>query len=134
MRVAFSATVDSQSGDRLHGNWSRRCGELDRPGRVPGRSLGRLADEELSDASGLEPWWVCKDGGISRFVFDVPMSEQQHWLQWVQKQRWLYRLVLGQPNQEDLLERLAANDGLTDAAVRAAAINLSPWFSKKQAK
>jgi hypothetical protein len=103
-------------------------------GQSPWAVLGRLADEELSDASGLEPWWVCKDAGISRFVFDVPMSEQQHWLQWVQKQRWLYRLVLGQPNQEDLLERLAETDGLTDAAVRAAAINLSPWFSKNAGK
>lgn len=89
--------------------------------------IEKLADETMSDRSGLAPWWVCEDGNVSRYVFDVPTSEQQHWLKWMKEQRLLYRLALGQPNQEDLLEVLARK-GATSSDVRDSVINLSPWF------
>ena len=84
----------------------------------------------MSDASGLAPWWVCPEGGVSRYVFDVPTSEQKHWLHWVHEQRLLYRLALGQPNQEDLIDVLSSKGGLEPAEVRDAVINLSPWFGR----
>ena len=41
---------------------------------------------------GLSPWWVFPGpgGSVRRYVFDVPTSEQRHWIQWVQNQRFLY--------------------------------------------
>jgi len=82
-------------------------------------------------ASGLAPWWVCKDGKVTRHVFDVPTSEQKHWLQWMKEQRLLYRLALGQPNQEDLIEILSSRAGVKPEMIRQAVVNLSPWFRKK---
>ena len=82
----------------------------------------------MSDRSGLAPWWVCKDGTVTRYVFDVPTSEQKHWLHWMKEQRLLYRLALGQPNQEDLVEILSSKVGMDLESVRKAVVNLSPWF------
>ena len=98
------------------------------PGQSPWDEIAKLAEENLNDESGLAPWWVCAGGGINRYVFDVPMSEQNHWLHWMQEQRLLYRLALGQPNQEDLLEVLASKGATAATDVRDAVINLSPWF------
>jgi hypothetical protein len=64
-------------------------------------------------------------------VFDVPLSEQAHRLKWVQEQRLLYRLVLGQPNQEDLIEvlnRQIRQGGTQDLDIRRVVLQLSPWF------
>ncbi len=100
--------------------------------RVEGESLwtriASLADDNLSDPSGLAPWWVCKDGTVTRYVFDVPTSEQKHWLHWMKEQRLLYRLALGQPNQEDLVEILSNKVGINLESLRQAVVNLSPWF------
>jgi len=95
----------------------------------PWSKIAELADEHLSDESGLAPWWVCEGGNIERFVFEVPTSEQNHWLHWMKEQRMLYRLALGQPNQEDLLEVLASKTDINPDDLRNAVINLSPWFS-----
>jgi hypothetical protein len=97
-------------------------------GESPWKRIAQMADEEMSDASGLAPWWVCKGGCVTRFVFDVPTSEQKHWLQWMKEQRLLYRLALGQPNQEDLIEVLASKLGMDIEDMRQAVVNLSPWF------
>lgn len=94
----------------------------------PWANIAARADEHLSDESGLAPWWVCEGGNIERFVFEVPTSEQNHWLHWMKEQRLLYRLALGQPNQEDLLEVLARTGTTTAHDVRSAVVNLSPWF------
>ena len=96
----------------------------------PWSRIAAIADAELSDKSGLSPWWVCKGGNVTRYVFDVPTSEQNHWLDWMKNQRLLYRMVLGQPNQEDLIQLIAERAGPDLDAVRRAAVNLSPYFSK----
>jgi hypothetical protein len=100
----------------------------------PWARIASLADERMSDESGLAPWWVCKDGTVTRYVFDVPTSEQKHWLQWMKEQRLLYRLALGQPNQEDLIEILSAKAGTDLESVRRAVVNLSPWFREQAGK
>ncbi len=99
-----------------------------RDGESPWVRIESIANETMSDDSGLAPWWVCKCGNVNRYVFDVPTSEQKHWLHWIKEQRLLYRLALGQPNQEDLLEVLADKPGLESEVVRNSVINLSPWF------
>jgi hypothetical protein len=98
----------------------------------PWARIEHLANESMCDDSGLAPWWVCKDGTVSRYVFDVPTSEQKHWLHWMKEQRLLYRLALGQPNQEDLIEILLSKGDMEPHAVRQAVVNLSPWFRKDQ--
>ena len=101
------------------------------PGESPWFKLAELADQHLGDDSGLAPWWVCDGAEIERYVFDVPLSEQEQRLQWVQEQRLLYRLVLGQPNQEDLVEVLSRQIGQNDLDsedLRQAMLQLSPWF------
>jgi len=50
----------------------------------------------------------------------------------MKEQRLLYRLALGQPNQEDLIEILSRTAGVTPETIRQAVVNLSPWFRKKE--
>jgi hypothetical protein len=97
-------------------------------GESPWMRIESLANATMSDESGLAPWWVCKNGTVNRYVFDVPTSEQEHWLHWMKEQRLLYRLALGQPNQEDLLEILSSKVGMDPQSIRQAVVNLSPWF------
>jgi len=100
------------------------------PGESPWHKLAELANG-MGDDSGLAPWWVCDGAEIERYIFDVPLSEQAHRLQWMQEQRLLYRLVLGQPNQEDLIEVLSRQIGqnnLDNEDLHRAMLQLSPWF------
>lgn len=96
----------------------------------PWQRLGDLAEKQLCDKSGLAPWWVCEGAEIKRYIFDVPLSEQAHRLEWLQEQRLLYRLALGQPNQEDLVEILARKHHLSAQDIRQAMLQLSPWFRR----
>jgi hypothetical protein len=98
-----------------------------RRGTSPWERLGRLADQHLGDDAGLGPWWVCDGAEIERYIFDVPLSEQEHRLEWVQKQRLLYRLVLGQPNQEDMVEMLDRHRAVEELDMRQITLQLSPW-------
>lgn len=97
----------------------------------PWQHMASLAEDDLADDSGLKPWWICEGAGVDRWIVGVPTSEQ--WEQWrrLQRERLLYRMVLGQPNQEDLLEVLS--DKLDKQVVdpeqlRDYWISLSPWF------
>jgi hypothetical protein len=102
-----------------------------KPGESPWHKLERLAERHLGHPSGLAPWWVCDGAEIERYIFDVPLSEQAQRLQWVQEQRLLYRLVLGQPNQEDLIEVLSRQierNDLDESDFRQTMLQLSPWF------
>lgn len=99
--------------------------DLPRDGSSPWPELADRAEEGLGDESGLAPWWVCEGARILRYVFDVPLSEQAHKLRLLQDQRLKYRMVLGQPDQEDLLELLA---DVSPEKARSSALNLSPWF------
>lgn len=94
----------------------------------PWTRIETMAKDTMSDESGLAPWWVCRDGTVNRYVFDVPTSEQKHCIHWMKEQRLLYRLALGQPNQEDLVEVLSSKLGMDPQSIRNAVINLSPWF------
>jgi hypothetical protein len=105
-----------------------------KPGQSPWLKLARHAERHFGDASGLAPWWVCEGAGIERYVFKVPLSEQVHRLKWTQQQRLLYRLALGQPNQEDLIEgisRKIGQDDMDSEGLRQAMLQLSPWFGNQ---
>jgi len=98
----------------------------------PWAKLGALANSKLADESGLQPWWVYEGAAIRRFVFQVPSSEQQQRLAWLKEQRMIYRLALGQPNQEDLLDVVVSRNNLSAEKLRQAAIGLSAYFDTER--
>jgi hypothetical protein len=82
-------------------------------------------------ASELEPYWIFEtEGGASveRRVPLLPFSRDEEQLRRLKRGLALYRLVFGQPRQEDLLAHLA--DRMTEEEARAAVaawrISLSP--------
>lgn len=100
-------------------------------GGSPWQNLAELAEERLSDESGLCPWWVCPGVDVKRFVFKVPSSEQQYRLTLMEEQRALYRLALGQHNQEDLLHFLSTGAPQLDNP-RDFTLELSAYFYDKR--
>lgn len=121
VRRAIASDGHGLSGEALQGA---------EHGSSPWRLLGHLAShaESLTDASGLSPWWVCPGASIQRMVFDVPTSQQRQQLAWMKEQRMLYRLALGQPNQEDLVEVMVRSGAYEDVKrARDWMIDLSPF-------
>lgn len=101
--------------------------------RSPWAELAARAEREPSfqDELGLKPWWILPGAEVENVIFQVPASEQQvRWKQ-LQDQVRHYRIALGHPNQEDLLEYLRGVPGLTDEQVRAAFLDLSPAGTPK---
>ena len=91
-----------------------------------------LANEKYLDRSGLSPWWVLDGAAVSRFVFNLPQSRDLEKFKLLREQRLIYRLALGQPNQEDLVDFLSKQgSGLTDI-LRRLALDLSS-FARTQA-
>jgi hypothetical protein len=98
-------------------------------GGSPWETLAQLADEEQQDdPTGLAPWWIYPGAKVRRIVFDVPLSEARARFEYLRQQRLLYRLALGQPDQEDLVRALHGR--LSTEDVLAATIDLSPWKRK----
>lgn len=90
--------------------------------------LADIADKTLADQSGLKPWWILEGAETQNVLFSLPTSEQEAKFRWLQEQVLLYRLALGHPNQEDLLEVLRRNHEITGDQVRAASLELSAYF------
>ncbi len=96
------------------------------PGASPWQDLAERAEVAFADdEAGLAPWWVFDGAVVERLIFDVPLSEAHQHLERLEKQRLLYRLALGQPDQEDLVATLQGR--VTAEEARAATLVLSPW-------
>lgn len=91
----------------------------------PWKAIADQAVQHPSDSSGLAPWWVMENKRIKRFVFDVPLSEAAIRFENLRRQRVLYRLTLGQPDQADLIDAL--QNRISDKEALDATINLSPF-------
>jgi hypothetical protein len=65
------------------------------------------------DASGRSPWWSCDGEKIDRLFVVLPQSRQITRFDQLSRLRWLYRLALGQPHQQDFIETVSqfADDG-----------------------
>lgn len=76
------------------------------------------------DASGRTPWWTCPGERIDRLFVDLANSRQRIRFDELSRLRWLYRLALGQPHQQDFIETVAqfAGDGRDKFTLR-----LSAW-------
>lgn len=98
----------------------------------PWARIGAAAERHLKDRSGLAPWWVLDEAETRRYVFVLPLSEQQRHFDRLKEQRMLYRLVLGQPDQEDLTDLLLRRGALQSDGLEKALVQLSPWFSHNE--
>lgn len=81
--------------------------------------------ERLVDASGLRPWWVLDDAKIQRHVFERPFGRDVTRFAQLREQRMIYRLALGQPNQEDFIDVLARGGDATRRRLQPLVLDLS---------
>jgi hypothetical protein len=106
------------------------AGSLDaKPGEPasPWSRLEAAAEARYADAAGLQPWWILPGAQVQRHVFERPFGRDAIRFRTLRAQRFLYRLALGQPNQEDLLEMLARSDPEMIARLRSLSLDLCPF-------
>lgn len=90
------------------------------------------SEEKTANGSDLIPFWGLKSTEdmvkIERIVPMYPFSRDQNTYERLIKILSLYRLALGQPRQEELLEYLIKGDILSDDEINQLFINLSPFY------
>ena len=96
----------------------------------PWRCVERHA-ERFVDASGLRPWWVLDGAEIRRHVFKRPFGRDVARFAQLREQRMIYRLALGQPNQEDLIDTLSRGDKATRSILQSLVLDLSAMGLKQ---
>jgi hypothetical protein len=83
-----------------------------------------LAERQVISDDGLSPWWVCAGAKIRRTVLIPPLSAMEGQLDDLLDQLSLYRLALGQTDQEALVHALHRRLGDAGEEREAAA----DWF------
>lgn len=81
--------------------------------------------ERSVDVSGLRPWWVLDGAEISRHVFERPFGRDVVRFAQLREQRMIYRLALGQPNQEDFIDVLSRGGEATRTLLQPLVLDLS---------
>ncbi|KAH2841438.1 hypothetical protein KXW36_000974, partial [Aspergillus fumigatus] len=79
-------------------------------GSSPWDVIAREADRSYGDDTGMSPWWTMPNAEIKRHLFALPQSRDVRRFARLRNQRLLYRLAMGQPDQEDLVNLLASHD------------------------
>ena len=92
-----------------------------------------LANAKYLDRSGLSPWWVLQGAAVSRFVFNMPQSRDLEKFKLLREQRLIYRLALGNPNQEDLVDFLSRHGSALTDILRPLALDLSSFARTESA-
>ncbi|MBZ9701618.1 MULTISPECIES: C-terminal helicase domain-containing protein [unclassified Mesorhizobium] len=95
-------------------------------GKSPWVAAAMIAEARYRDGPGLAPWWTFQDADISRHVLALAKSRDLARFDHLQRQRLLYRLALGQPNQEDLINHLARGSDAKIRELSALALDLRP--------
>jgi hypothetical protein len=91
----------------------------------PWAAFADQAEREFQhDASGRSPWWSCPGEKIDRLFVVLPQSRQTAKFNHLSRLRWLYRLALGQPHQQDFIETASQ---LPDDGRHRFALCLSAW-------
>lgn len=105
-----------------------RAGEVD-----PWQALfGSAVSSRLEDQTELVPWWVYDGPGsvkIERIVPMLPLSRETQRLPALKEALAAYRLVFGQPRQDDLLQYILdrlGEDEIDGEALRRCQIDLTP--------
>ncbi|MGE0769881.1 MAG: DEAD/DEAH box helicase [Hyphomicrobiaceae bacterium] len=120
VRRRLAALLQSELGDSIAGAsslWDR---------------IEEAANARYRDASGLAPWWVLDGAYVERFVFNLSQSRDLDKFKLLKEQRLIYRLTLGQPNQEDLLEFLANGGPAVTALLKPLALDLSAFARTRE--
>ncbi|WAJ28418.1 C-terminal helicase domain-containing protein [Antarcticirhabdus aurantiaca] len=112
---------------RLGTELTFRAGGGGPPGRSPWKSVAIEAERRFGDDSGLSPWWTLPGAHIGRHLFALPRSRDVQRFARLCRQRSLYRLALGQPRQEELVEMLGAKDPKVIAELARLALDLSAY-------
>lgn len=90
----------------------------------------QLAEEQFSDLGGLVPHWVFTEGSarIERHAPILPLSREAERFAALRRSLAVYRMVFGQPRQDDLLNFLVREvpDEQRDRVTSALTIDLSP--------
>src|SRR3989344_5977701 len=79
-------------------------------------------------------WWTFKNADVERHVLTLAKSRDIPRFDHLQRQRLLYRLALGHPNQEDLVNHLARGSDNKILAMSQLALDLRPQRSTTNAK
>jgi len=91
----------------------------------PWEILAGHAEHDFSrDTSGRSPWWTCPDEKIDRLFVVLPQSRQTARFNQLSRLRWVYRLALGQPHQQDFIETVSE---LPDDGRHEFSLSLSAW-------
>ena len=96
----------------------------------PWDAVFAIADSELAGDDELVPHWVFTDGDarIQRHCPVLPLSKDVDRMEALRRSLAVYRMVFGQPRQDDLLEFILRNvsDERRDDLVKALTIDLRP--------
>lgn len=93
--------------------------------------IAREADEAFGDETGLSPWWTIPGADLKRHLFALPQSRDIDRFARLRNQRLLYRLALGQPNQEDLVDLLTNHDLESAHSLQALTLDLAAFSHRK---
>ncbi|WP_409191989.1 C-terminal helicase domain-containing protein [Bradyrhizobium sp. RDM4] len=99
----------------------------------PWRCVQKHAERSV-DVSGLRPWWVLDGAEISRHVFERPFGRDIARFAQLREQRMIYRLALGQPNQEDFIHVLSRGGAATRALLQPLVLDLSAMGLRQTTK
>jgi hypothetical protein len=94
--------------------------------------LAATANARYRDETGLSPWWVLEGAHVERFVFNLPQSRDLERFKLLKEQRLIYRLTLGQPNHEDLLEFLSSGGPAVTSLLKPLALDLSAFARMRE--
>lgn len=88
--------------------------------------------QRFVDESGLRPWWVLDGAEIRRHVFERPFGRDILRFAQLREQRMIYRLALGQPNQEDFIDVLSRGGEVTRALLQPLVLDFSAMGLRQQ--
>jgi hypothetical protein len=97
-------SVRSALAESLRQQTLAEAGDKTSPWAVLANHAERAFD---GDASGLSPWWSCPGEKLDRLFVVLPQSQQTNRFNQLSRLRWLYRLALGQPHQQDFIETVS---------------------------
>jgi hypothetical protein len=71
---------------------------------------GHAANVLVGEPTGLSPWWTTEGAEVQRLLLSVPGSEIERRMLALSRERAVYRLALGMPDQADLIALLLSRD------------------------
>lgn len=98
----------------------------------PWDAIAATANEVFKDdETGLTPWWTLPGAELKRHLFALPRSRDIDRYAKLKMQRLLYRVALGQPDQEDLIELLTDDDPEAMRLLQGLTLNLSAFAHRR---